>query len=162
MEAIVEAVGPVASFTFYFYFFSYWEYYHIKFQSVIHCTSSFDKQIICSTFNHVVILTLIKILFMLQIILKLWSHVMKFQDLKALPFKMLSWVQSPHKCYYMIISISLKIISILLKLQVTPGLDATFFFLFFTCGTHIYATDFDYSFFFFLIYLVDHFFYWYS
>jgi len=41
---------------------------------------------------------------------------MKFQDLKASPFNMLSWVQIPHKCYYMIISILLKIISIPLKL----------------------------------------------
>ena len=87
MEAIVEAVGPVASFTF---FFLIENIYHIKFLSVICSTSSFDKQIICSTFNHVMIFTLIKIIFMLQIILKLWSPRMKFQDLKALPFNMLS------------------------------------------------------------------------
>ena len=70
MEAIVEAVGPVASFTF-FFFFLIEDIYNIKFLSVIHSTSSFDKQIICSTFDDVMIFTLIKIIFMLQIILKL-------------------------------------------------------------------------------------------
>ena len=71
LEAIVGAVGPMSSFTFLKKKKFIENIYHIKFLSVICSTSSFDKQIICSTFNHVMIFTLIKIIFMLQIILKL-------------------------------------------------------------------------------------------
>ena len=84
----------------------------------------FDKQIIGSTFNHVMVFTLIKIIFMLQIILKLLSPSYEVSDLKVLPFNMLSSMQIPHICYYMIISIPLNI-------QVTLGLDATFILFFY-------------------------------
>ena len=106
----------------------------------------FDKQIIGSTFNHVMVFTLIKIIFMLQIILKLLSPSYEVSDLKALPFNMLSSMQIPHICYYMIISIPLNI-------QVTLGLDATFI-LFFLYVDLIFMPQF-----FFSIYLVHYLFY---
>ena len=62
LEAIVGAVGPMSSFTFLKKKKFIENIYHIKFLSVIRSTSYFDKQIICSTFNHVMIFTLIKII----------------------------------------------------------------------------------------------------
>ena len=138
----------VASFTFYF-----WEYITLNFYRLyVLRLILINNLYVLPQSNHVIIFTLIKIIFMLhRLSWSIWSTSYEVSWSWNLPFNLLSWVQSPHRWYYIIYIYSIEAS----REWITSSLDATLIFLY--VDLKFMPQFFGY---FFFTYLVHHLFYW--